>query len=262
MNEKEKVDFGMDWFIKEASARATTKNQVEMRDLLIAYNQVRSILSEFETEGVQITTSGFVEQTKLSSGRQQTISSVADFIIRKENVELQLEIKLKADQIVLLPEDYDRYSRILSSSPNTQEILVTWNEENLPTLSLDLVHIQKQRRIEGQTAINIRELPNLKEAIRQAFNKYHPDWFQAVAVEFEKPERYDVDMLFSTALEAKITELTETASRRRYEDRRQALGSITNEDLSLLKKIFSDSRMKTLTTDDIERLLLDYYLNK
>lgn len=262
MDEKEKVDFGMDWFIKEANARATTKNQVEMRDSLIAYNQVRSILSEFEKEGVQITTSDFVEQTELSPDYEQTIPYLADFIIRKENIELQLEIKLKAEQIVLLPEDYDRYSRILSMSSNTQEILVAWNAENLPTLSLDLVHIQKQKGIEEQKAINIRELPSLKEAIRQAFDKYHPDWFQAAAVEFEKPERYDVDVIFSTALNNKIAELTETASRRRYEDRRQALESITNEDLSLLKKIFSDSRMKTLTTDDIERLLLDYYLKE
>lgn len=262
MSEKEEVDFGMDWFIKEASARATSKNQIEMRDWLIAYHQVRSVFLELEAEGVQITASDSAERVSPSSDRRRIMPSVADFIIRKENVELQLEIKLKGADIVLLPEDYDRYYHVLSSSPNTQEILITWNEKNLPTLSLDLAQIQKQRIIEEQTAIDIGELPNLKEAIRQTFSKYQPDWFRDATVEFEKPERYDVDKLFSTALKTKIRELTETASRRRHEDRRQALRLITNDDLLLLERIFNDSRTKALTTDDIERLLLDYYLNK
>lgn len=258
MTENITPDPGMNWFINELNARAITMDQIEMRAWLIVHHRVRNILADFEKEGVQIITPDYGRQAEPSEGYQRNKSSMADFVIRKNNVELQLEIKLVIGNIMLSPEDYQRYFHFLSSNPNTKEILITLNDENLSTLSLSLDKIQERLNIKESTSVNIRSLPNLKQSINEALAKYRPIWFKTTEFDLQKPPRYDFGEIFNEALRQNIGKYIKTAGKRRHRDREQALKSMSTNDIRLLERIFNESKTKSLNTDDIEKILQDY----
>lgn len=256
MERKERNSTGIPQFFDELVARSATQTSAEMRSQLLAFTKVRSALSELELKGIQILEPDFVERYELGLAKQQKPASALDFILRKENVELQLEVKCRRGKdILLLRQDFERYHTVLSNNAKTEEILITWVDSDLPSLMLDLSQIQKYLSGGEQVSIEVSLLEPLLEAVMHTFERHRPDWSKAVEIALGKGPRYDARELFIESLKANIERLKATAEMRRYPDRKQVAQSISDSDIWNLERIFDESRTGKLTPEYVEEKL-------
>lgn len=227
-----------------------------MRSQLLAFTKVRSALSELELKGIQVLEPDFVERYELGLSKREKPASALDFILRKENVELQLEVKCRRDkEMSLLRQDFERYHTVLSNNAKTEEILITWVDGDLPTLALDLSQIQKYLSGREKVSFEVSLLEPLLEAVMHAFERHRPDWSKAMEIALGKGPRYNARELFIEALRANIERLKATAEMRRYPDRKQVAQSISEADIRNLERIFDESRTGKVTPEYVEEML-------
>jgi len=256
MDKKEEKGLGITQFLNELAARSTTQTSAEMRSQLLAFMKVRSALSELELKGIQILEPDFVERYELDLSKREKPASALDFILRKENVELQLEVKYRKDkEMTLFRQDLERYHTVLSNNAKTEELLITWVDGDLPTLALDLSQIQRYLSGREEVSLEVSSFEPLCEAVMHAFERHRPDWSKAVEIALGKGPRYDARQLFIEALRANIDKLKATAEMRRYPDRKQVAQSISESDIRNLERIFDESRTGKLTPEYVEGLL-------
>lgn len=256
MDKKERKGLGITQFFNELVARSATQTAAEMRSQLLAFTKVRSVLSELELRGIQILEPNFVERYQFGLSKRGKPASALDFILRKENVELQLEVKFRRDkELVLLRQDFTRYHTVLLNNAKTEEILITWVDGDLPTLPLDVSQIQKYMSGQEKVFLEVSSLEPLLEAVMHAFERHRPDWSKAVEIALAKGPRYDARELFIEALRANIERLKATAEMRRYPDRKQVAQSLSESDIMNLEQIFDESRTGKLTPEYVEEML-------
>jgi len=256
MDKEEGKGLDITQFLDELAARSTTADAAEMRSQLFAFIKVRSVLSELEGQGIQILEPDLVERYELGLSKQEKPASALDFILRKENVELQLEVKYQKDKkMSWLRQDIERYHTVLSNNAKTEEILITWVNADLPTLALDFPRIQRYLSGPAEVSLEVSLLEPLREAVMHAFERHRPDWSKAAEIVLTKGPRYDARELFIEALKANVDKLKSTAEMRRYPDRKQVVQSISASDIDNLKRIFDESRIRKLTPEYIEEML-------
>lgn len=258
MDKEEEKGLGITQFLDELAARSTTATSAEMRSQLLAFTKVRSALSELELEGIQILEPDLVERYELGLSKREKPASALDFILRKKNVELQLEVKCRRDkEMSLLKQELERYRTVLSNNAKTEELLITWVNGDLPTLALGLPQIQKYLFGLEEMPLERSLLEPLHEAVWHAFERHRPDWSKAAEIVLTKGPRYDTRGLFIEALRANVEKLKATAEMRRYPDRKQVAQSISVLDISNLERLFDESRIKKLTPEYVEEMLRD-----
>jgi hypothetical protein len=253
MEENDEGSKGITQFLDEVAARSKTQTAAEMRAHLLAFSKVRSVLSKLELEGIQVLEPDFVERYELDLSKRKEAKPALDFVLRKENVEIQLEVKYQEGKVVSLSiQDLRQYCDVLSNNSKTEEILVTWVGEELPTLALNLAQLQKYISKESQVSMEASSLKTLEEAVMDAFDRHMPDWYKAVKIAPGKGVRYDPKQLFVESLNANVAKIRATAETRRYADRKQVSESITDQDIRSLVQIYEEGRVSKLTPEYLE----------
>lgn len=259
MGKEEKYNTGITRFIEELAATSVSGTASDMRTRLEAYTKVRSSLSELRPSGVRIfELPDFIERYEFARAKKEYYPAELDFIVRNENVELQIDVKCRPTKsIFLMREDFQRYQHILALSAKTQEILIVWVNGDLPTLAVNLSKIQRYlSSMRGERwLIQARLLQPLPDAIRAAFDRHMPVWLKPTEISVAKGPQYDVRELFRKALRSKIGGLKATSELRRYPERKQVIDSITDSDIKLLEQIFDESQTKEISAEDIETKL-------
>ena len=143
----------------------------------------------------------------------------------------------------------------MSNNSKTEEILVTWVGEELPTLALNLAQLQKYISKGTQISVEASSLKKLEEIVMDAFDRHMPDWYKAVEIPPSKGVRYDPNQLFVESLTANVVKIKEMAETRRYADRKQVSESITDQDVQSLVQIYDEGRAGKLTLERIEEKL-------
>lgn len=256
MGEVNRYDAGINRFLEELSSTSLSGTASQMRSQLRAYAIVRSVLEKFRFSGVRVfELPSYLERYERSRAQKAYSETELDFMLRIENVELQLEVKCRSTETISLTiNDLQRYQEILRISAKTQEILVVWVNEDLPTMAIDLSKIQRcLLEIKGTDwSVPKEALQPLPDAIKSAFDRHMPVWLKPSEISVIKGPRYDVHDLFKKALLARIQEFKNTIDRRRYEDRKQAINSITDFDVRVLEQIFDKCQLKELGEEQIE----------
>lgn len=248
-------------FLDEIAARSKTETAAEMRAYLVAFSKVRSVLSRLELKGIQVLEPDTLERYEVDLSKQQETKSALDFILRKENVEIQLEVKYREKKdrekkdLYLSIQDLRHYCEVLYNNSKTEEILVTWVGDELPTLALNLAQLQRYISKKNQISVEVSLLRTLEEAVMDAFDRHMPDWYKAVAIAPGKGTRYDPKQLFVEALTANVAKIKAMAEKRRYTDRKQVSESITDQDIRNLMQIFDEGQTVRLPSKHIEERL-------
>ena len=139
--------------------------------------------------------------------------------------------------ISLSIKELGQYRDVLSNNSKTEELLITWAEEELPTFALNLAQLQKYISKGEDIIVEASLLKKLEEAVTEAFDRQMPDWYKAVKVAPGKGFRYDPKQLFLESLAENVAKLKAMAENRRYEDRKQVSESITAQDIQDLVQI-------------------------
>lgn len=260
MSRKEEYNSGITRFIEELAATSLSETASDMRTRLEAYTKVRSVLSKLRSSGVRIfELPDFVDRYEFARGKKEYTPVELDFILRIENVELQIDVKsYPSKNIVLTRKDLQRYQQLLALNAKTQEILIVWVNRELPTLAVDLSKIQKYLlTMKGEGwPVPTEMLQPLPDAIKTAFNRHMSIWLKPADISVVKGPQYDVRELFGKALRSKIKNLKATSHMRRHLDKKQAIQSITDTDVQVLEHIFSEIQEKAIPTEDVEAKLI------
>ena len=256
MTHEEKHDAGVARFLEELAAKRTSSTPSEMQAQLRAFTKVRSALSQLEGQGIRILQGdSLLERYESAVAGEEPPPVELDFILRKVHIELQLEVKHSLDgSTVLSKRDLYRFYSVLRHSAKTEEILVVWVTNGLPTLALDLSQLQKYlSSIEGERQqIPDELLQPLLEAIVSAFERHRPVWIKPTEIEVRKAADYDIRTTFREIIRKEINSLKSTSERRQIPDKRKAIDSLKESDIQLLVQIFNESQRAQTTVDNIE----------
>lgn len=256
MHENDEESKGITQFLDEIAASSRTETAADMRAHLLAFSKIRPVLSKLELEGIQVLEPDSIERYEVDLSKRKKVKPALDFILRKENVEIQLEVKYREiKDITLFIQDLRRYYEVLSNNSKTEEILVTWVGEELPTLALNLAQLQKYISKETQISVEASSLKKLEETVMDTFDRHMPDWYKGVEIPPGKGIRYDPKQLFTESLTANVVKIKEMAEARRYADRKQASESIADQDVQSLVQIYDEGRVGKLTLERIEEKL-------
>ena len=259
MENEEKYNEGLERFLDELSARSTTGTVSEMKAQLLAFSKVRSTLAILEQKGICVL-SGYNPLKRYESTLQKRKRSPKefDFVLRKETFELQLDVKLhRTKEIYLMRQDLENYLSVLRENAKTNEVLVVWVDDDLPTLTMNLSMIQKYlSTFQGnRQLINRQLLEPLVNAIDSTFARLMNVWIEPEEISIPKEPHYDVRKLFGDSLKAKIEDLKATSDRKRLPDKKIAIESIVGPDIALLEQIFDESRAEELSIEKVESKL-------
>lgn len=173
MASREEYDTGLMRFLEEITADTSSGTASEKLAQLTAYSKVRSVLSKLELPGVRVFEgTSFLERYEISLAKEEREVAELDFIIRMENVEIQLDVKSKTSEgPFLTKEDFLRYRSVLERCAKTEEILVVWVNADYPTLNIELGKIQEcLSSINGDHwSVPSQLLQPLTEAIKSSF---------------------------------------------------------------------------------------------
>ncbi len=248
--------------LRDLSIELKTDDFEGMRLGLLAFDRVDEVLASLrEEDGIQVYRgTDVVEEYRRS--RQKVEEPVThhalDYIVRKDNVELQLEVKLApSNGFYLEPESVEQYHKILGANSKTEEIVLVWAVEELDSVALGLDDIRNyllhwMQKVEP-IRIEEQQLGPLRETIMAAFERHRPPIFQRPTdiQEIRKIE-FNLSEAFSKVLDAKLDKLRDTAEGRRERERMLAIRSISESDKKQIQTLFSDSQRRDLDFDELK----------
>lgn len=245
--------------LRDLSIELRSEGLEEMRLMLLAFDRVDEVLASMkEEDGIQVYRGADVveEYRKKREGSEEPITHNLDYIVRKDNVELQLEVKLRpSNGFCLEPESVEQYHRILGANSKTEEIVLVWATEGLDSVAFGLDDIRSYLLNLKHEVQPIRiaeeELRPLKETITAAFEKRRPIFQKPTDIREMRRIEFDLLETFGEVLRAKLGELRDSAERRRALERTLAIRSISESDKKQIQILFSDSQMQDLEFDEL-----------
>jgi hypothetical protein len=242
-------------FLRDLSIELKSESFEEMRLRLLAFDRVDEVLASLrEEDGIQVYRGADVveEYRKRRQGLEEPVTHTLDYVVRKGNVELQLEVKLApSNGFHLKPDSIERYYRILGTNSRTEDIVLVWATEELDSVALNLDDISYWRQKAHPIGIAEEELRPLKETIITAFERRRPILQKPTDIREMQRIEFDPSKAFSKILAAKLDELRDSAERR-TPDRMLAIRSISRSDTSQMQMLFSDARMRDLGLDELK----------
>lgn len=253
--QRDSIKFGD--FLRELSIELKSRDLDEMRLMSLAFDRVEEVLASLQEEiGIQVRRrADIVEEYRRR--RQEIAEPVThrtlDYTVRKDNVELQLEIKLEPPNgFSLEPDSVEQYLKILGANPKTEEIVLVWATEELDSLALDLDDILHWKRKAQPIRISKERLGPLKETIIATFQRHRPILQKPTDIRERRTVEFDLSKTFSKILEEKLGELRDSAERRRDPERASAIRSISGSDNKQIQILFSDGLMQDLSIDELQ----------
>ena len=248
-------------FLRDLSIELKSKDLEEMRLRLLAFDRVDSVLASLrEEDGIQVYRGVDVVEEYERSRRGEEVPlphHALDYIVRKDNVELQLEVKLSPqDGFFIDGENAERYHAILWANSKTEEIVLAWATEEIDSVALGLDDVRNyllewKRRAEP-IRIEEEHLKPLRETIIAAFRRHRPIFQEPTDIREMRRIEFDLSEAFSKILDAELDELRDSAERRRARERMLAIRSISESDKKQIQSLFSDSQMQDLEFDDLK----------
>lgn len=247
--------------LRDLSIELKSRDLEEMRVMLLAFNGIDEVLGSLREEiGIQVYrgTDVVEEYRRSREAREKLVAQYAlDYIVRKANVELQLEVRLGPSNGFCLGRDsLERYHRILAANSKTEEVIVVWATEELRSIALSLADVQSYVSHLEQKGEPIRiaeeKVSTLRETVLAALERHRPIFHKLpITPEIRKIE-FDVVGRFAKILEAKFHELKESAERKIARERILAIQSLSESDKELIQTLFSDAQMRDMELRDLE----------
>lgn len=244
--------------LRDLSIELKSSDLEEMRLMLLAFDRVDSVLASLREElGMQVYRGvDVVEQYERSRCREElpTQPKALDYIVRKDNVELQLDVKaIPREGFYIAGEDLEQYARILGANPKTEEIVLVWATEELDSIAFGLDEVRKWlMQNSEQVTIPKRQVRPLNETIVAVFDSHRRVLGEPEVLREMRKVEFDLTEAFSRALQAKLDDLRDSAQRRQRPDRIMAIHSISESDRKQIEAIFSRSQKHDLEFDDLK----------
>ena len=247
--------------LKNLSIELKTEDFDEMRAMLLASRRLDTVLVSLRDEyGFQILRGSDVVGEYQRSRRKEEVApalEMLDYIIRKDNVELQLELRLApAHGFGFARHEAEAYQMILAANPKTEEIVLVWATERLDSVALELKELQSCLQ-QDQEVIAVPEsrLQPLSQTIVAALQRHRRIFRKPSDIEKLKRIRFDLVDAFSSALGEKIDKLKASAPRRRILERQLAIESISESDVEQITALFLESQRQPLKRQELESRL-------
>ena len=247
--------------LRDLSSEIKSKDFEEMRLRLIALAKIDEVLASLkETYDIRIYRgTDVVEDYKRS--REEVTETVtphsADYMVRKDNVEIQLEVKLKLSEgFFIETRNLEHYHRILRENAKTEEIVLVWTTDELHSIALGLDDIQHylslSRKQRQPTEFNVDRMSPLKETIEKILKKHRPVFQEPTSIREMRKVDFDLSIAFSNILDAKLSELKESAQRRKTIERMIAINSISDSDKEKILRLFESFQKKEISIENLK----------
>ena len=244
--------------LRDLSIELKSKSVEEMRLMLSAFDRVDGVLASLQEEhGTQVYR-GVDVVAEYERSRQERGEPVAhnalDYIVRKESIELQLQVKLApAEGLSITGQDAEEYYRVLRANPKTEEIILVWATEELHSLALGPHEVQTLLLEKGETTeVAKSQLKPLRDTIVAAIDRHRRTLREPEALAERRKVEFDLAAAFCKALQGKLDDLRDSAERRRAPDRRAAIRSITESDRRQIEVLFARSQTEELMIDELK----------
>ncbi len=250
--------------LRDLSSEIKSKDFEEMRLRLIALAKIDEVLASLkETYDIRIYRgTDVVEDYKRS--REEVTETVtphtADYMVRKDNVEIQLEVKLKLSEgFFIETRNLEHYHRILRENAKTEEIVLVWTTDELHSIALALDDIQHylslSRKQRQPTEFNVDRMSPLKETIEKILKKHRPVFQEPTSIREMRKVDFDLSIAFSNILDAKRSELKESAQRRKEIERMIAINSISDSDKEKILRLFESFQKKEISIENLKEYI-------
>lgn len=248
-------------FIRDLSVELESKDLEETRLRVLAFEKVDEVLLTISQEqGFQVYRGGdIVEEYRIS--RQNDVEPISipmlDYLIRKGNVEFQLEVNLLPEGGCYIDEQsLDRYHSILANNSKSEEVILVWDPEDLPSITLGLDDVRKflsevRKSGEGITISDTLIRP-LRQTIKSAFENHRQIILKPTDIHDMRRIDFDLNEAFSNRLEENLDKLRESVQRRRSPERILAISSISKSDEQLIRAIFSDAKEREMDSEKLK----------
>ena len=245
-----------DRFFEYVLAQSKSDRAEQLTAYVAAFERVRTQLSALEQEGVCVLRGYDIAE---EYERGLTKGEVAarprlDYVVRKDTVELQIDVKLApSDGFALMKGDFGRYRHTLCANAKTEEVVIVWATADLLAISLGLVDVEERLRPDADELIlfDRNALGPLNDVIRAALARNRPVLVRDFEIRLlERPE-FDLLGFFAEKLESHVQRLRDTADRRTYPGRKEAIQSISPFDTRLLKEILNESCSHELSIEEL-----------
>ena len=247
-------------FLRDLSIELKSEDFEETRLRLLAFDRVDEVLASLrEEDDIQIYRGAdVVEDYRRSRQQEEPITYHAlDYIVRKDNVELQLEVKIPPyDDFFIDNQNAQRYHAILGANSKTEEIVLVWATEELDSVALGLDDIRGYLSYLRKKAEPIRiaeeQFKRLRDTIIAAFERHRPIFQKPTGIQDLRSIEFNLSEAFFKILEIKLNDLIDSAERRRVPERVRAIQSISQSDKKQLEKLFSDGQLRDLEFDELK----------
>lgn len=244
-------------FLRDLSIELKSKDIEEMRFKLLAFDRVDEVLTTLRKDfGTQIFRGiDVVEEYRKSHQEldEQFSYYTLDYIIRKDNVELQLEVRLLPSKgYYLEPESFEQFNKVLEVNQKTEEIIVTWATKELASIALNFGEIRNYIMQGLEAEIAQERLCPMRETIIAAFERHRRIFLKPTDIQEMRRIKFNLSDTFSKILFSKLDNLVESAEKRRARDRTLAIQSITESDIEQIQKVFSRSQLKELELNELK----------
>ena len=241
--------------LKELAAELKSEDLKGLRQEMLALDRVDSVLASLRRDHGIHAYAGMdvVEEYERSLAGQEVspLDKALDYIIRMENVELQLEVQsIPSEGFHIATDRLKEYHRILAANPKTEEIVLVWANEALDSIALGLDELREWLR-EAQERVGIprQRLRPLEETILAALTRHRHVLQESPTLVEGRQARFDLADAFSRSLRSNLGELRTSAARRRTPERVAALRSLSESDQKQIEALFSASRKKSIDLD-------------
>jgi len=245
-----------DRFFEYVLAQSKSDRTEQMTAYVAAFERVRTQLSALEQEGVCVLRGYDIAEEYergLTKG-EVTARARLDYVVRKDTVELQIDVKLApSDGFALMKGDFGRYRSTLHANAKTEEIVIVWATADLLAISLGFAEVEEHLRLGADESILFDRdaLHPLDDVIRAALARNRPVLVRDFEIRsLERPE-FDLLGFFAEKLESHVQRLRDTADRRTYPGRKEAIQSISPVDTRLLKEILTESCSRELSIEEL-----------
>lgn len=228
--------------------------------LLRAFDRVDDLLASL-SDGVRVYRGlgAFQLQPPTAEEAIEPIApSTLDYLIRKGQIEIQVDLVLPPTNSFSLPrETMEQYRRVMLGNPKTRAIIVVWATEQLESVVFEVSQIRHWLEAKDEkVAISSEALCPLEETLESVWQKYERTfWHERDIQERRRPE-FDLLEAFRHSLVERHQHLVKTAGRRTPE-RRLAILSIAKAEIASLADLVAQCIDERLSLEELQEVIAD-----
>lgn len=256
----------LDDLLRDLSVDLESDDFEELRGRLRALDHIEEELAILrENFGYQVIRGSSVieELTKMRSEGEDAEILASDYIVRKDNVELLVEVQWDAGGGFLMdPDGLRRLQFLLSSSSKSEEIVIVWGNSNLDAASLspDQIYSYLSKASEkAPVELDQHELQPLRATVEEAFSRYRRVLRKPEQQDIGRAEGFSVASAFRKNLAEGVSALRNSLPRRRLPERKIAISSISDRDLESVERLFVDAAQGDLDSEELGRRLEEFF---